>query len=597
MSENGHKVIEIPASLTVRDLAARIEASPIDVIKQLMANGVMANINQQIDYDTAAIVIEEFGFEARPAAAPEAEQAEERTAAPEWRRIIGDEDPASLVPRPPVVTILGHVDHGKTTLLDAIRETNVAEGEAGGITQRIAAYQVRHRDRLITFLDTPGHAAFTAMRARGAQGADIAVLVVAADDGVMPQTKEALAHVKAARVRILVALNKVDKPNANPDNVRQQLADLGLIPDDWGGDTLVVPVSAKKRTGIEDLLEAILLVADTTEIKANPKGRVFGSVIEARLDRNKGVVATLLVQNGTLRVGDILLAGKASGNVRAMADFQGNAVQDATPSTPVSVLGLSDVPDAGEVFITAASEREARTLVAERRLAAQQAATRPRAAKTLEQVFDAFQKGETQELRLIVKADVQGSLEPIVSSLRDLSAGEIKVNVLHAATGNIGENDVMLAAASDAIVIGFNVMADPGARRMAEAEGVDIRLYDIIYRLTEDVEKALKGLLAPETRKVVLGRAEVRKVFRIPKLGNIAGSLVVQGEMRRGARARVLRGQDEIFDGTISSLKHEKEDEREMREGFECGIGVKGFSDFQAGDVVECYTTEQVAAE
>jgi len=597
MSENGHKVIEIPASLTVRDLAARIEASPIDVIKQLMANGVMANINQQIDYDTAAIVIEEFGFEARPAAAPEAEQAEERTAAPEWRRIIGDEDPASLVPRPPVVTILGHVDHGKTTLLDAIRETNVAEGEAGGITQRIAAYQVRHRDRLITFLDTPGHAAFTAMRARGAQGADIAVLVVAADDGVMPQTKEALAHVKAARVRILVALNKVDKPNANPDNVRQQLADLGLIPDDWGGDTLVVPVSAKKRTGIEDLLEAILLVADTTEIKANPKGRVFGSVIEARLDRNKGVVATLLVQNGTLRVGDILLAGKASGNVRAMVDFQGNAVQDATPSTPVSVLGLSDVPDAGEVFITAASEREARTLVAERRLAAQQAATRPRAAKTLEQVFDAFQKGETQELRLIVKADVQGSLEPIVSSLRDLSAGEIKVNVLHAATGNIGENDVMLAAASDAIVIGFNVMADPGARRMAEAEGVDIRLYDIIYRLTEDVEKALKGLLAPETRKVVLGRAEVRKVFRIPKLGNIAGSLVVQGEMRRGARARVLRGQDEIFDGTISSLKHEKEDEREMREGFECGIGVKGFSDFQAGDVVECYTTEQVAAE
>ncbi len=597
MSENGHKVIEIPASLTVRDLAARIEASPIDVIKQLMANGVMANINQQIDYDTAAIVIEEFGFEARPAVAPEPELAEEKAAAPEWRRIIGDEDPASLVPRPPIVTILGHVDHGKTTLLDAIRETNVAEGEAGGITQRIAAYQVRHRDRLITFLDTPGHAAFTAMRARGAQGADIAVLVVAADDGVMPQTKEALAHVKAARVRILVALNKVDKPNANPDNVKQQLADLGLVPDDWGGDTLIVPVSAKKRTGIEDLLEAIVLVADSTEIKANPKGRVFGSVIEARLDRNKGVVATLLVQNGTLRVGDILLAGKASGNVRAMDDFQGKTVQEATPSTPVSVLGLSDVPDAGEVFITATSEREARTLVAERRLAAQQVATRPRAAKTLDQVFDAFQKGETQELRLIVKADVQGSLEPIVSSLRDLSAGEIKVNVLHAATGNIGENDVMLAAASDAIVIGFNVMPDPGARRVAEAEGVDIRLYDIIYRLTEDVEKALKGLLAPETRKVALGRAEVRKVFRIPKIGNIAGSLVVQGEIRRGARARVLRGQDEIFDGTITSLKHEKEDVREMREGFECGIGVKGFAEFQPGDIVECYTTEQVAVE
>lgn len=597
MSENGHKVIEIPASLTVRDLAARIEASPIDVIKQLMANGVMANINQQIDYDTAAIVIEEFGFEARPAAAPEPELADEKTAAPEWRRIIGDEDPASLVPRPPVVTILGHVDHGKTTLLDAIRETNVAEGEAGGITQRIAAYQVRHHDRLITFLDTPGHAAFTAMRARGAQGADIAVLVVAADDGVMPQTKEALAHARAARVRILVALNKVDRPNANPDNVRQQLADLGLIPDDWGGDTMVVPVSAKKRTGIEDLLEAILLVADATEIKANPKGRVFGSVIEARLDRNKGVVATLLVQNGTLRVGEILIAGSASGNVRAMFDYQGKPVTEATPSTPVSVLGLSDVPDAGEVFITVTSEREARTLVTERRLATHQAEARPRAAKTLDQIFDAFQKGETQELRLIVKADVQGSLEPIVSSLRDLSAGEIKVNVLHAATGNIGENDVMLAAASDAIVIGFNVMADPGSRRMGEAEGVDIRMYDIIYRLTEDVEKALKGLLAPEIRKVVLGRAEVRRVFRIPKIGNIAGSMVVQGEIRRGARGRVLRGQDEIYDGTITSLKHEKEDAREIREGFECGIGVKGFSEFQEGDVVECYTTEQVAIE
>jgi translation initiation factor IF-2 len=597
MSENGHKIIEIPASLTVRDLAARIEASPIDVIKQLMANGVMANINQQIDYDTAAIVIEEFGFEARPAAAPEAERAEEKTAAPEWRRIIGDEDPASLVPRAPVVTILGHVDHGKTTLLDAIRATHVAEGEAGGITQRIAAYQVRHRDRLITFLDTPGHAAFTAMRARGAQGADIAVLVVAADDGVMPQTKEALAHARAARVRILVALNKIDRPNANPDNVKQQLADLGLIPDDWGGDTMVVPVSAKKQTGIEDLLEAILLVADATEIKANPNGRVFGSVIEARLDRNKGVVATLLVQNGTLRAGDILIAGSASGNVRAMFDYQGNPVSEATPSTPVSVLGLSDVPDAGEVFITMTSEREARSLVAERRLATQQVEARPRAAKTLDQIFDAIQKGEAQELRLIVKADVQGSLEPIVSSLRNLSAGEIKVNVLHAATGNIGENDVMLAAASDAIVIGFNVMSDPGSRRMAEAEGVDIRQYDIIYRLTEDVEKALKGLLEPEMRKVVLGRAEVRKVFRIPKIGNIAGSIVTQGEIRRGARARLLRGPDEIFDGTITSLKHEKEDAREIREGFECGIGLKGFSEFQEGDILECYTTEQVAIE
>ena len=597
MSENGHKEIDIPASLTVRDLAERIEASPIDVIKHLMANGVMANINQQIDYDTAAIVVEEFGFEARPLAAPEPEKAEDQGAAPEWRQVISGEDPTALVNRAPVVTILGHVDHGKTTLLDAIRETNVAEGEAGGITQHIAAYQVRHRDRLITFLDTPGHAAFTAMRARGAQGADIAVLVVAADDGVMPQTREALAHARAARVRILVALNKVDKANANPDNVKQQLAELGLIPDDWDGDTMIVPVSAKKRTGIEDLLEAIVLTAESIEIKANPNGKVLGTVIEAELDKSKGVIATLLVQNGTLRVGDAVIAGTAHGHVRAMFDFQGKPIQEATPSTPVSVLGLSDVPAAGEVFVTVDSEKEARSLAAQRKLHAQEAENRPRAAKTLDQIFDAFQKGETQELRLVIKADVQGSLEPIVSSLNELSAGEIKVNVLHAATGNITENDVMLAAASDAIVIGFNVTADQGARRVAETEGIDIRSYDIIYRLTEDVEKALKGMLEPETRQIVIGRAEVRAVFRIPKIGNIAGCLVTQGELRRNARVHVLRGQEEIFEGALSSLKHEKEDVREIREGFECGVGVKGFSDFERGDILECYTQEQVAAE
>jgi translation initiation factor IF-2 len=594
MSENGHKVIEIPASITVRDLAERIEASPIDVIKQLMANGVMANINQPIDYDTAAIVIEEFGFEARPVAAPQPESAEEQGTAPQWRRIISDEDPSALVDRAPVVTILGHVDHGKTTLLDAIRETNVAEGEAGGITQHIAAYQVRHREHLITFLDTPGHAAFTAMRARGAQGADIAVLVVAADDGVMPQTREALAHARAARVRVLVALNKIDKANANPDNVRQQLADLGLVPDDWGGETMVVPVSAKKRTGIDDLLEAIVLVADSSDIKANPKGKVFGTVIEAERDKSKGVIATLLVQNGTLRVGDVLLAGTAHGHVRAMFDFQANPTQEATPSTPVSVLGLSDVPAAGEIFVTLDSEREARATAAARKVEAQAAESRPRAAKTLEQVFEAFQKGETQELNLIIKADVQGSLEPIVSSLNGLSAGEIKVNILHAATGNISENDVMLAAASDAIVIGFSVSVEASARRRAEAEGVDIRVYDIIYRLTEDVEKALKGMLEPETREVALGRAEVRAVFRIPKLGNVAGCMVTQGELRRNARVHVLRGPETIFDGSITSLKHEKDDVKEMREGFECGVGIKGFTDFQRGDILECYTHEEV---
>ncbi len=596
MSENGRKTIELPASLTVRDLAERIEASPIDVIKQLMANGVMANINQQIDFDTAAIVVEEFGFEARPLAPPEAQVLEEPTAAPRWRKMIGEEDAASLVTRPPVVTILGHVDHGKTTLLDAIRETNVAEGEVGGITQHIAAYQVRHRGRLITFLDTPGHAAFTAMRARGAQGADIAVLVVAADDGVMPQTREALAHARAARVKVLVALNKIDKPNANPDNVRQQLADLGLVPDDWGGDTLVVPVSAKKQTGIEDLLEAILLVADSIEIKANPSGKVLGTVIEAELDRSKGVVATLLVQNGTLRVGDVVVAGTAYGHVRAMFDFQGNPLRQAPPSTPVSVLGLSDVPAAGEVFVVTASEREAKGMVSERRQRDQAAEARPRAAKTLDQIFDAFQKGETQELRLIIKADVQGSLEPIISSLTELSAGDIKVNILHAATGNITENDVMLAAASDAIVVGFNVAVESGARRAGEAEGVDLRLYDIIYRLTEDIEKALKGMLEPETRQVVIGRAEVRAIFRIPKVGNVAGCLVMQGELRRNANVRVLRGREVLYDGPLTSLRHEKDDVREIREGFECGVGLKGFNDFQKGDILEAYTQETVVA-
>jgi translation initiation factor IF-2 len=596
MSENGHKVIEIPSTLTVRDLAERIEASPIDVIKQLMANGVMANINQQIDFDTAAIVIEEFGFEARPLAPPETEAAEDEAAAPRWRRLIGDEAPASLQRRPPVVTILGHVDHGKTTLLDAIREANVAAGEAGGITQHIAAYQVTHNGRTITFLDTPGHAAFTAMRARGAQGADLAVLVVAADDGVMPQTREALAHARAARVPVVVALNKIDRPNANPDRVKHQLAEIGLEPDEWEGDTMIVPVSAKARQGIDDLLEAILLVADSIEINANPAGKVLGTVIESELDRSKGVVATLLVQNGTLRVGDVVVAGVASGRIRAMFDYQGNATVAASPSTPVSVLGLSDVPVSGELFTVVDSEREARSIVAERKLAAQESQARPRAAKSLDQIFEAFQAGEVQELRLVLKADVQGSLEPIVNSLKDLAAGDIRVNILHSGTGNITENDVLLAAASDAIVIGFNVTADQAARRVAESEGVDIRAYEVIYRLTEDVEKALKGMLEPETRRVVLGQAQVRAVFRIPKLGNIAGCIVTRGELRRNALVSVTRGGESVFEGSIASLKHEKEDVREIREGFECGVGVKGFDSFQTGDILDCYTEEKVAA-
>lgn len=596
MTENGQKSIEIPDSLTVRELAVRIDTSPIDVIKQLMANGVMANINQQIDFDTAAIVMEEFGFEAQPMLPPEVEDGEDGGDLPHWRRLIGDEDPKALKDRPPVVTMLGHVDHGKTTLLDAIRETNVADGEAGGITQHIAAYQVVHNGRIITFLDTPGHEAFTAMRARGAQGADIAVLVVAADDGVMPQTREALAHARAAQVQVLVALNKIDRSAANPDKVKQELADVGLIPDEWEGETILVPVSAKNREGIEDLLEAILLVTDSTEIKANPSGQVIGTVIDAELDKARGVVATLLVQNGTLEVGAAIVVGTAYGRVRAMFDYQGNQIEKATPSTPISVLGLSDVPIAGELFKVVESERKARLLTEERELQMQEAKAQPR-TMSLDQVFQAFKAGETQALNLVIKADVQGSIEPITSSLVEKSAGEIKVNVLHATTGNISKNDVMLAAASDAIVIGFNVVADQVAKMVAEVEGVDIRLYDIIYHLTDDVEKALKGMLEPEIRKKVLGRAEVRVVFRIPRVGNIAGCMVLEGELRRNARIRGLRGEEVIFDGQFASLKHVKDDVREVREGFECGVGVKGFDKFEVGDILECYTEETVAVE
>jgi translation initiation factor IF-2 len=596
MSENGHKSIELPDSLTVRELAERIESSPIDVIKQLMANGVMANINQQIDFDTAAIVVEEFGFEAYQMALPESETAEDQAEVPRWRQMIDDEDQAALEDRPPVVTILGHVDHGKTTLLDAIRDTDVAEGEVGGITQHVSAYQVTHNDKVITFLDTPGHEAFTAMRARGAQGADIAVLVVAADDGVMPQTREALAHARAAKVPIIVALNKIDRENANPARVMQELADVGLVPDEWDGDTMVVPVSAKERTGLEDLLEAIILVADNAEIRANPNGKILGTVIEGELDKTKGVVATLLVQNGTLRVGDALLAGTASGRARAIFDYLGQSIEMALPSTPISVLGLSDVPMAGELFIVMESEREARAEAKKIKLGEQKAKSSQK-AMTLDQIFDAFKAGEAQELRLVIKADAQGSLEPIVSSIENLSAGDIRVNILHSATGNIGESDVMLAAASDAIVIGFNVAADQAANISAEAENVDIRFYDIIYRLTEDVEMALKGMLEPETHEIELGRAEVRAVFTIPKIGKIAGCIVLTGELLRNSNIRVLREDEEIFQGPINSLKHEKDDVREVREGFECGVGLKGFDAFRVGDILQCFTEETVAVD
>ncbi len=596
MSGNGlkTKTIEIPAVITVRDLAHEMDASPIEVIKSLMAIGVMANINQQIDYDTAAVVAAEMGYEAALESQAEAGE-EDQGETPLWRRVIASEPASELKNRAPVVTILGHVDHGKTTLLDAIRHTNVAEGEAGGITQHIGAYQVEHNGHPITFLDTPGHAAFTAMRARGASGADIVVLVVAADDGVMPQTREAVAHARAAKVPIVVAMNKVDKSNADRDRVKQQLAEIGLVPDEWGGDIIVVALSAKQRTGIEDLLEAILLVAENSEIIANPKGKVIGSVIEAERDRAKGVLATLLVQNGTLEVGDVIICGNTYGRLRNMFDFRGRHIRKAGPSTPAVVMGLSDVPTAGDLFQVVASEREAKVIINERTLARQQAATQVKTALTLEQLFDRYQAGDVRELRLIVKADVQGSLEPIVGSLNDIKQSEIKIVILHAETGNIGESDVMLAAASKAIVIGFNVQADSPAKRLAETEGVSIRSYDIIYRLTEDIEKALKGMLAPEEVETVIGHAEVRAVFSISKLGKIAGCRVTDGEIRRNARLRVIRKGAALHEGNVTTLKHLQDDVREVKTGFDCGISSKGFDNYEVGDILEAFIVEKVA--
>lgn len=591
-SENGKtETIELPLSITVRELAQAIKASPIEIIKLLMANGVMANINQAVDFDTAAIVVAEMGFEAVLEAQEDA-QDEDTGDIPYWRRVIANEDPNQLQPRPPVVTILGHVDHGKTTLLDAIRETKVAEGEAGGITQHIGAYQAELKGRLITFLDTPGHAAFTAMRARGAQGADIVVLVVAADDGVMPQTREAIAHARAAQVPIIVAMNKIDRPNADANRVKQQLAENGLIPDEWDGDTMVVPISAKLRQGLEDLLEAILLVSDNLQILANPRGKVIGTVIEAERDRSKGVIATLLVQNGTLQVGDAVIAGNTHGKLRAMFDYRSRNVRKAEPSTPVSVLGLNDVPGAGELFEVLASDREARQ-IAMGRIQDASVSTEPKQAITLEQLFERFQAGEVRELRLIVKADVQGSIEPIVSTLRDLGSEDIAINILYSETGNIGENDVMLATASKAIIIGFNVLADQAARRLAEAEGISIRIYEIIYRMIEDIEKALKGMLAPEYVEKVIGRAEVRAIFRISRLGNIAGCRVIEGELRRNAKVRVVRHGETIHEGEFHSLKHLTEDVREVKQGFECGASLKNYNDIQEGDLLECFVMEQ----
>ena len=598
MSDNGQdaKQIELPASITVRELAQSLDASPIEIIKTLMANGMMANINQEIDFDTAAIVSSEMGYEATLLQI-EAEGEIDQVEIPLWRQKLETEDQEKLERRPPVVAILGHVDHGKTTLLDAIRDTSVAAGEAGGITQHIGAYQIEHDEKTITFLDTPGHAAFTAMRARGAQGADIVVLVVAADDGVMPQTEEAIAHTRAAQVSLIVALNKIDKDNAAPDQVKQQLSDKGIVPDDWDGDTIIVPLSATEKTGLDDLMEAILLVSEDLEIFANPLGAVFGTVIEAEVTKGRGVMATLLVQNGTLKIGDTVLAGNTCGRIKAMFDYTGAKIKEAGPSVPVSIMGLGDVPQAGNLFSVVESEKIAREMIEERLLKAEHQEAAEDQVTNLEQLFERVQAGEEEELRLIIKADVQGSLEPIISSVKNLKSGgeqEIGVKVIHAGTGNIGDDDVMLASTTNAIIIGFNVGPDTSAKRLADAEGISIRKYNIIYNVIDDIEKALKGMLEPVEKKILVGRAEVLAVFPSGKYDQVAGCKVDKGEIKRNAKIRVIREGKVAFEGDISSLKHHKDDVNEVRDGFECGIGIKDFSGFEEGDILESYVIELV---
>jgi translation initiation factor IF-2 len=594
------QIVLLPDFVTVRELAEQIGASPIEVMKRLIANGIMASINQQIDFDTAAIVAEEMGFEAQSATAAAAQEEKQKAVeAQTWRQKYTVEKPENLQRRPPIVTILGHVDHGKTTLLDNIRKAHVAEGEAGGITQHIGAYRVVHNGRQITFLDTPGHEAFTAMRARGAQGADIAVLVVAADDGVMPTTREALTHARAANVPVVVAITKIDKRNANPETVKQELVELGLTPDEWDGDTLVVPVAAVNGTGIEDLLEAILLVADDNEIVANPSADPSGIVLEAEISPSRGTLATLLVLNGTLRRGDVVVAGEAYGRIKAMYDEKSKPLDEAGPSVPVRILGLSEVPQPGDTFEKVKNDKVARQIIEERKeISTAQRLQPDRGAFTLEEVFAQFSAGKAKELNLILKADVQGTLQPIIDSLMSLAeknAEGIGIRILSADIGNITENDVMLASASGAIIIGFTVDADNAARRSADSKGVEIRLYNVIYKLIEDIELALNGMLEPVYADKTIGTAEVRQLFKL-KAGTIAGSYIRDGEARRNARTRVKRGGKVLGENlTVGSLKREKEDVREVRAGFECGITLNGFNDFREGDLIEFYVSERVS--
>ncbi len=589
--------IELPSTITVKDLGELLGVSPADIIRELIKSGIFATINQLIDRDTASLVASDLGYEvAEPVVAATATEEEEGSGPPAEAAkevLFEEDDEADLVDRAPIVTVMGHVDHGKTSLLDAIRSTTVASGERGGITQHIGASEVTTKDgKRLVFLDTPGHEAFTSMRARGARVTDIAVIVVAADDGVMPQTLEAISHAKAAKVPLVIAMNKIDRAEANPDRVRTELAEAGVVVEDYGGDTPLVPVSAKTKEGIDALLEMILLVADLQELKANPKRAAVGTVIEAQLDRGRGPVATLVVQTGTLRVGDVVVVGNTFGKIRALETAAGKRLTKAGPATAVVILGLSDVPEAGDVLRVVSDEKTARSQVEARKnaQAAREGAGGSRA--TLEDLYRQIQAGQAKELRIILKTDVSGSLGAITHALDQLGSDEVKINVLLEAAGDITDNDIMLATASNAIVVGFNTGITDTARRAAEAEGVDVRLYDIIYKLTDDIDAALKGMLEPEVVEVVEGRAEVRQIFRVGKSTVIAGCYVTDGRIVRGGGARVWRGGKVIETDRIDSLRRFRDDVREVAQNFECGIGLAGFNDLTEGDVIECFTSQ-----
>ncbi|ADL07993.1 translation initiation factor IF-2 [Thermosediminibacter oceani] len=576
--------VVLPSKISIQDLGTRINIEPVKLIRKLMDFGLMVNINAEIDFESAKKLVKEFGYEA-----------EEENQQQLLNQQEEEQDrPEDLKPRPPVVTVMGHVDHGKTTLLDAIRETKVAALEAGGITQHIGASQIEKDGKTIVFLDTPGHEAFTALRARGAKVTDIVVLVVAADDGVMPQTVEAINHAKAAGVPIIVAVNKIDKPNANPERVKQQLTEYGLIPEEWGGDTIFVNVSAKNRIGIDQLLEMILLVAEMAELKANYNRKAVGVIIEAKLDKGRGPVATVLVQKGTLRVGDAIVAGSAHGKVRAMLDSRGKLVKSAGPSIPVEVMGFSEVPNAGDILKVVSSEKEAREIAEKYKEIYKEKEMVATPKVSLDRLFDKIKQGEVKDLHIILKADVQGSLEALKQSLEKCSTDQVQVKIIHGGVGAINESDILLASASNAIVIGFNVRPDSNAKKLAEQEDIDIRTYRVIYDVVDDIQAAMKGLLEPEYKEVVLGRAEVRALFKVPNVGTVAGCYVTEGKITRNSTIRVIRQGVVVYEGKILSLKRFKDDVREVMSGFECGIAIEKFNDLKEGDVLEAFINKRV---